>query len=91
MKITNVRLREVVGVLQHEGEFWEERLIRPIDVYPEHRAEGAGGWLPTRIDENYLRIQTVLWRSKPTKASPASAVRSSTKPPTRSTAPSVIS
>lgn len=60
MKITNVRLREVVGTIQHDGEFWEERLIRPIDVYPEHRAEGPGGWLPERIDENHSRIRTVL-------------------------------
>ncbi|MEA2523965.1 MAG: L-rhamnonate dehydratase [Thermomicrobiales bacterium] len=60
MKITALRLREVVGVIHHDGEFWEERLIRPIDVYPEHRAVGAGGWLPDRIDENHSRIRTVL-------------------------------
>jgi L-rhamnonate dehydratase len=60
VKITAVRLREVVGLMEHDGEFWEERLIRPIDVYPEHRAEGPGGWLPTRIDANHSRITTVL-------------------------------
>src|SRR5436190_23892030 len=41
MKITGLNLRELTGTLQHEGEFWEERLIRPIDIYPEHKVEGA--------------------------------------------------
>ena len=37
MKITHVRVFQVEGVLEHEGEFWEERLVRPIDIYPEHK------------------------------------------------------
>ena len=37
MKITHVRVFQVEGVLEHEGEFWEERLIRPLDIYPEHK------------------------------------------------------
>jgi len=39
MKITNVRLRQLEGRLPYRGEFWENRLVRPIDVYPEHKAE----------------------------------------------------
>jgi L-alanine-DL-glutamate epimerase-like enolase superfamily enzyme len=42
MKITNVKLRLVSGSMPTTGEFWEERLIRPIDIYPEHKAERAG-------------------------------------------------
>ena len=42
MKITNMKLRQVSGTMPTEGEFWEERLIRPIDIYPEHKAERAG-------------------------------------------------
>ncbi|MEJ7900369.1 MAG: enolase C-terminal domain-like protein [Thermomicrobiales bacterium] len=38
MKITDVRLHQVSGTLPFEGVFWEERLIQPIDVYPEYRA-----------------------------------------------------
>jgi L-alanine-DL-glutamate epimerase-like enolase superfamily enzyme len=38
MKITDIRLHHVTGTLPHEGTFWEERLIQPIDVYPEYRA-----------------------------------------------------
>ncbi len=41
MKITNLRLRELTGVMEYAGDFWEERLSRPIDVYPEHKAIGA--------------------------------------------------
>ncbi len=40
MEITRVRLEQLEGMLEHEGPFWEEPLVRPIDVYPEHRAEG---------------------------------------------------
>jgi L-alanine-DL-glutamate epimerase-like enolase superfamily enzyme len=38
MKITDVRLHQVSGTLPFEGQFWEERLIQPIDVYPEYRS-----------------------------------------------------
>lgn len=39
MKIAAVRVFAVEGVMEHEGEFWEERLIRPMDIYPEHKCE----------------------------------------------------
>lgn len=39
MRITHVRLRLLLGTMPTTGEFWEDRLIRPLDVYPEHRAE----------------------------------------------------
>ena len=48
MKITDVRLVQVEGTLTHEGEFWEERLVRPVDIYPEHRVEGVS-WQPQRV------------------------------------------
>ena len=41
MKITEVSVYELQGVLEHQEEFWEERLLRPLDIYPEHKAEGA--------------------------------------------------
>ena len=41
MKITGVRLTQLEGTFNYEGDFWEERLVRPVDIYPEHRAEGA--------------------------------------------------
>jgi L-rhamnonate dehydratase len=55
VKITRVKLFQVRGTMEFQGEFWEERLIRPIDIYPEHKAEGAN-WLP-KIDEGRYRIE----------------------------------
>lgn len=40
MKISAVKVYRVEGVLDFAGEFWEERLLRPLDIYPEHKAEG---------------------------------------------------
>jgi len=37
MRITAVRVLEVRGAMQTDGPFWEERLVRPIDIYPEYR------------------------------------------------------
>jgi len=54
MKITDIRLLQLSGTMEHEGKFWEERLIRPIDIYPEHRAEGPGG------TEGKYRIQAIF-------------------------------
>ncbi|NJN82719.1 MAG: hypothetical protein HC802_10890 [Caldilineaceae bacterium] len=54
MKITAVRVFQVEGVMEHEGEFWEERLVRPLDIYPEHKEEGAG-WLG-KVGDNHYRI-----------------------------------
>ena len=55
MKIAAVRLFETQGVMEYRGTFWEERLVRPVDIYPEHKAEGAH-WL-TPIDETHYRVQ----------------------------------
>ncbi len=41
MKITGLRFREVRGPLAFEGVFWEERLVWPIDVYPDQRSRGT--------------------------------------------------
>lgn len=62
MKITGVKLRELTGTIEHEGEFWEERLIRPIDIYPEHRDQPGSvtNWHPYKIDEGRSRINLVF-------------------------------
>ena len=41
MKITRLELRELRGTMEHPDPFWEERLVRPLDVYPEFREQGA--------------------------------------------------
>src|SRR5204863_3287512 len=59
VKITGLRLRELTGTMRHEGEFWEERLVRPLDVYPEHRREG-NPWAPARLGEGRSRVRAVF-------------------------------
>jgi len=56
MRISDVRLRQVIGRMPFEGEFWEERLIRPVDLYPSFRAMGPE-LLPKAGDGAY-RIET---------------------------------
>lgn len=58
MKITAIRLRHLEGILEHEGEFWEERLARPVDLYPDywdfpHFTE------PVKIGEGRFRVEAV--------------------------------
>src|SRR5262245_43672259 len=38
MRITDIKLRLISGSMPVESDFWEERLSRPLDVYPEHKA-----------------------------------------------------
>lgn len=53
MQISKVRLFKLSGTLEHQGEFWEERLVRPVDIYPEHKVEGAT-WLE-KVGEGQYR------------------------------------
>ena len=41
MKIEKVRLRHLFGTIETDGVFWEERLVQPLDVYPEFRNIGG--------------------------------------------------
>ena len=58
MKITAVRLYELRGEMAFEGEFWEERLIRPVDIYPEHKTQGAG-WL-RQVEEGRYDMRSIF-------------------------------
>ena len=58
MKITNIRLLQLEGTMEYEGEFWEERLVRPIDIYPEYRTQGAS--YSPQIAEGRYRIQAIF-------------------------------
>jgi L-rhamnonate dehydratase len=40
VKITNVRFLRVSGTWEYDGPLLEERLVRPVDIYPEFRALG---------------------------------------------------
>jgi L-rhamnonate dehydratase len=56
MKITAVRVLCVAGTMRTEAPFWEERLVRPSDIYPEYRARNdfEGG---AQVDANHFRLE----------------------------------
>ncbi|MEZ4611839.1 MAG: hypothetical protein R2838_16625 [Caldilineaceae bacterium] len=66
MKITHVRTLRLTGVMEHAGEFWEERLTRPVDIYPEHKVEGPN-WLDQIAPDKY-RIVAHFVEIRPTQA-----------------------
>lgn len=58
MKITDIRYELLEGTLESDIDLFNERLIRPIDVYPEHRAETA----QTLQDDRFMRLDRGRWR-----------------------------
>lgn len=46
MKITDVRFLRVSGSWNYDGPLGEERLVRPVDIYPEFKEEGPGWFGP---------------------------------------------
>src|SRR5580693_3324576 len=59
MKITAVRLRRVSGTMPTDGPLWEDRLVQPIDIYPDYRSrfEPQGG---KQIDPNRFAITSIF-------------------------------
>lgn len=63
MKITAVRLIALAGEMTFPGTFWEERLVRPLDLYPQHR-DDPPAWLELigpdryRMRSTFVRIET---------------------------------
>ncbi len=58
MKITNLNLRKLTGTMETDGTFWEDRLARPIDIYPEYRRAPMDTF-EGQIDDRRYRI--VAW------------------------------
>ncbi|MBL7199488.1 MAG: mandelate racemase/muconate lactonizing protein [Anaerolineae bacterium] len=64
MKITGLRYVLVKGTLDYDGPLGEERLVRPIDIYPEFRAEGTtwplgrAGGPPYPLQHLFLFVDT---------------------------------
>ena len=56
MKITNLRIRELEGELNHPGPLWEERLIRPVDIYPSYKADGPD--IIPRLENGNYRVRS---------------------------------
>jgi len=67
MKITNVRVRQLEGTMKYPGTLsYEERIRRPIDIYPRFKAQGAGvlgGPIPLgdgryKVTGTFVQIET---------------------------------
>lgn len=65
MKITGIRFERVEGQWDYDGPLQEERLVRPVDIYPEFREEGPSwsgiapeGKPPFRIEAIFLFVDT---------------------------------
>ena len=85
MKITSVRLRRVTGTLPTRQDVWEDRLVRPLDVYDEYRGrpDFEGGVQTAegfRISTVFVEIDTdegVSGRAGPVPEAVASIVAGS--------------
>ncbi|MFN8590125.1 MAG: enolase C-terminal domain-like protein [Thermomicrobiales bacterium] len=62
MRISGLRLRQVTGIMEHDEPYWEERLQRPIDIYPEYKAQTAndGFWMPRPISSGRSEVISVF-------------------------------
>lgn len=56
MRIARVRVRQVSGTMPTEGPFWEERLMRPIDIYPDYRKQPPIGWGGEQAGDHSFRL-----------------------------------
>lgn len=54
MQIADVRVLKLTGIMECAAPFWEERLIQPLDIYPEHKA--APREIFDQLADDVLRI-----------------------------------
>ena len=62
IQITDVRLRQLSGVMEVDGPFMEDRLVQPRDIYPAFfSGEGVRQRLGNnQIDDTHLRVQATF-------------------------------
>ncbi|HGE72549.1 TPA: mandelate racemase/muconate lactonizing protein [Candidatus Poribacteria bacterium] len=59
MKITNIRFIRVKGTWEYNAPLAEERLVRPIDIYPEFRAQGTF-WPVSPNEKSPYKVQLLF-------------------------------
>ena len=59
VKISRLRIRKLNGSMETEGQFWESRLARPIDIYPEYR-DAMPVWGGHQIADDKFQISAVF-------------------------------
>lgn len=63
MRISAIRCVEYTGTMDEPDVFWEERLIRPVDIYPQFRAQGPQMLPPSgegayRVTSVFVHVET---------------------------------
>ncbi len=58
MKITDMKIRKLSGTAEIDPEFIEDRVVMPIDVYPEHQVMERTS-LP-RVDATHASVDGIL-------------------------------
>jgi L-rhamnonate dehydratase len=63
MRIRKVTCTAYRGTMEHPDAFWEERLIRPVDIYPQFQSEGPtflprSGQSAYEISSIFVRVDT---------------------------------
>jgi L-rhamnonate dehydratase len=58
MRIRKVSCVAYHGTMEHPGVFWEERLVRPVDIYPQFQSEGPT-FLP-RSGESAYQVKSIF-------------------------------
>ncbi|MBV9637715.1 MAG: hypothetical protein JOZ40_24065 [Methylobacteriaceae bacterium] len=56
MKIDRLRVRRLIGTLETDGPMWEDRLVRPIDIYPDYRRQPWAFAEQRPVDDKHLRL-----------------------------------
>ena len=59
MKITDIKLRQLTGVMDVDGQWVEDRFVQPTDVYEEFRNQGRIG-RSRQIDDKHLEISSTF-------------------------------
>jgi L-alanine-DL-glutamate epimerase-like enolase superfamily enzyme len=61
LKITDVLTFKLTGRIKHKGaDFWEERLLRPVDIYPRFAREGPEVFGHKKASHGVLEIASVF-------------------------------
>lgn len=58
MKITRVECTAYTGTMEHPGAFWEDRVLRPVDIYPPFGTEDTPPL--ARVGERSYRMRSVF-------------------------------
>jgi len=57
MRISDVKIRKLSGILETDGPHFRERLVQPVDIYHEYRNRPWGDEFGQQLDEKHFKVQ----------------------------------